>query len=47
MASAKDIDPEWLPAVDFLEKPVDFKLLLKTVERVLCGKNPHSPASKS
>jgi DNA-binding response OmpR family regulator len=36
--SAKDIDQEWLPAVDFLEKPLDFEVLVSTVDRILGGK---------
>jgi DNA-binding response OmpR family regulator len=33
--SAKDIDQEWLPAVDFMEKPVDLDILKNTVARIL------------
>jgi CheY-like chemotaxis protein len=29
--SEKDIDAEWMPVTDFLEKPVDFDLLRKKV----------------
>ena len=36
--SAKDIDQEWLPAVDFMEKPVDLDILKSTVARILKGK---------
>jgi len=32
---AQDIDDEWLPASDFLEKPVDFGTLLKKVDELL------------
>ena len=33
--SNKDLDPTWLPAVDFLEKPVDFKQLSAKVAEIL------------
>ena len=33
--SAKDIDDEWLPVDDFLEKPVDLALLCARVARLL------------
>jgi len=31
----KDIDDRWLPVTDFLEKPVDFDVLLREVARLL------------
>ena len=31
----KDLDPKWLPAVEFLEKPVDLNRLCERVEQVL------------
>ena len=31
----KDIDSEWLPVTDFLEKPVDFDVLLDKVTKLL------------
>lgn len=34
----RDIDDEWLPVSDFLEKPVDFKRLVQSVETLLAGK---------
>jgi DNA-binding response OmpR family regulator len=34
---ARDIDDQWLPVADFLEKPVDFNVLQKHVEAVLAG----------
>jgi CheY-like chemotaxis protein len=37
--SDKDIDPKWLPVTDFLEKPVDFRLLRDKVTQLL---NHHS-----
>ena len=33
--SSKDLDPTWLPAVDFVEKPVDFALLCAKVSETL------------
>jgi len=33
--SSKDLDPTWLPAVDFVEKPVDFPLLCTKVSEIL------------
>ena len=42
--SSKDIDPQWLPVTDFLEKPVEFPLLLEKV-RGLLG-NPGQPGEK-
>lgn len=36
--SNQDLDPNWLPASDFLEKPVDFAVLISKVNEVLAGK---------
>ncbi len=33
--SNKDLDPTWLPAVDFVEKPVDFALLCAKISTIL------------
>lgn len=33
--SRKDIDPQWLPITDFLEKPVDFDVLKKKIATLL------------
>jgi DNA-binding response OmpR family regulator len=33
--SRKDLDPTWLPALDFVEKPVDFGLLCAKVADIL------------
>ena len=33
--SAEDIDPEWMPVQDFVEKPPDIKDLLKKIDRLL------------
>ena len=35
--SSTDLDPTWLPAVDFLEKPVDFGLLCEKVSEIVAG----------
>jgi CheY-like chemotaxis protein len=32
---AKDIDDDWLPVTDFLEKPVDFDLLRQKIAELL------------
>ncbi|GAJ17044.1 unnamed protein product [marine sediment metagenome] len=31
----KDIDDRWLPVTDFLEKPVDFDVLISKVAKLL------------
>ena len=36
--SNQDLDPNWLPASDFLEKPVDFAVLVSKVNEVLAAK---------
>ncbi len=33
--SNKDIDPDWLPVTDFVEKPVEFPLLREKVTQLL------------
>ena len=33
--AAKDVDPDWMPVQDFLEKPVKMPALLKTISRLL------------
>jgi DNA-binding response OmpR family regulator len=35
--SNKDLDPTWLPAVDFVEKPVDFALLSAKISNILAN----------
>lgn len=35
--SARDVDDEWLPVTDFLEKPIDLDVLLKRVATLLQG----------
>jgi CheY-like chemotaxis protein len=35
--SNRDLDPTWLPAVDFLEKPVDLQLLCDKVSALVEG----------
>lgn len=33
--SSKDIDPDWMPVQDFIEKPAKADLLIRTVNRLL------------
>ena len=33
----KDIDPDWLPVTEFVEKPVEFPILLDRVKMLLAG----------
>jgi CheY-like chemotaxis protein len=40
--SNKDLDPDWLPVTDFVEKPVEFPLLLEKVGHILAGKHAAS-----
>jgi len=35
--STRDLDPTWLPAVEFIEKPVDFSLLCEKVAGILAS----------
>ncbi len=35
--SADDIDPDWMPVQDFVEKPVDTQELLNKIEKLLSG----------
>jgi len=35
--SSKDIDPDWLPVVGFVEKPVEFPVLLEKVKAMLAS----------
>jgi DNA-binding response OmpR family regulator len=35
--SNQDLDPTWLPAIEFLEKPVDLKLLCEKVSALLAA----------
>jgi DNA-binding response OmpR family regulator len=39
--SAKDIDEDWLPVNDFLEKPVDLDVLTARVAAMLAGRGGH------
>jgi DNA-binding response OmpR family regulator len=39
---ADDIDDEWLPVTDFLEKPVDLDVLRDRVEALVAKKNKES-----
>ncbi len=36
--SEKDIDDDWLPVTEFLEKPVDLDVLVKRVETILAAR---------
>jgi DNA-binding response OmpR family regulator len=38
--SAKDIDEDWLPVTDFLEKPVDLDVLAERVAAILARRPP-------
>ncbi len=38
--SERDIDEDWLPVTDFVEKPVDFDVLAQKVTDLLAGKRP-------
>lgn len=35
-----DIDDTWMPVQDFLEKPIDFDVLIQKVERLMKGEAP-------
>jgi len=37
--SEKDIDSDWLPVADFVEKPIDFDVLSKKVSELLAKAN--------
>jgi hypothetical protein len=36
--SAKDIDDDWMPVTEFLEKPVDLDVLAERVDTILAGR---------
>jgi CheY-like chemotaxis protein len=38
--SSRDLDPTWLPAADFMEKPVDLKLLCEKVSALVADVQP-------
>ena len=40
--STKDLDPTWLPAAGFLEKPVDLAALSEMVSAILAGTHKQS-----
>ncbi len=42
--SRNDLDPTWLPAVDFAEKPVDFAVLCSKVSDILTRHSSAHPA---
>jgi CheY-like chemotaxis protein len=37
--SAQDIDPDWMPVQDFIEKPPETKALLKKIRKLLNSRN--------
>jgi DNA-binding response OmpR family regulator len=37
--SSQDIDPDWMPVQEFLEKPIDMKELVANIEKLLAGSN--------
>jgi len=40
--SKRDIDPEWLPVTDFIEKPVDFGVLKEKIAALVGRGSPSS-----
>jgi DNA-binding response OmpR family regulator len=38
--SSDDIDPEWMPVQDFIEKPVDMEVLFQKIDKLLSGSKP-------
>jgi len=42
--SSKDIDPDWLPIWGFVEKPVDFGILLEKITAMLAQSGAGSPS---
>jgi len=42
--SAQDIDQDWMPVTDFMEKPVDFDLMVKTVKQLIDNNSLHTSA---
>jgi len=38
--SPNDIDETWMPVQDFLEKPIDFDVLVEKVEKLMRGGQP-------
>jgi len=45
--SSKDIDDDWLPVTDFLEKPADLDVLAERVETILAGRRRRSGEARS
>lgn len=41
--SSTDIDEDWLPVADFLEKPVDLSMLSAKVDTLLAQREPQTP----
>ena len=42
----RDIDEEWLPVQEFLEKPIDHDVLVRRVSELLSREQPDAPASQ-
>jgi DNA-binding response OmpR family regulator len=45
--SSKDIDDDWLPVTDFLEKPVDLDVLAERVEAILANRRGPSGQARA
>ena len=45
--SSKDIDDDWLPVTDFLEKPVDLDVLAERVEAILANRRGSSGQART
>lgn len=45
--SSKDIDDDWLPVTDFLEKPVDLDVLAERVETILANRRGPSGQART
>ena len=42
--SERDIDSTWLPVAEFLEKPVDFRVLREKIQHLLANRPAPAPA---
>ena len=41
--SEKDIDDDWMPVTEFLEKPIDLDVLAERVDTILAGRQERRP----
>jgi len=41
--SEKDIDDDWMPVTEFLEKPIDLDVLAERVDTILAGRQGRRP----